>query len=230
MSSLSDGGRIGSTGLRIFSRRTQAPYLVRMIEPNPITSHDWHVQPICQRSLRVVRLSGTPWIEARTCVQGHVLELDAHRLIFPLARRTSAFLREPFKVIKVPVAGQGKNRPEPLWITRLALRKKSKSGQQKSLEPIGLAGDQLPGHAMACSLWDSLQGFNGAHRAQLVRPYEPASHFPNRSKITDLRSGRPHGHREAPLLTTSFVRVAQATQRCKHCGPTFSQRLQQRED
>jgi hypothetical protein len=56
---------------------------------------------------------------------------------------------------------------------------KSKSGQQKSLEPIRLAGDKLPGHAMACSLWDSLQGFNGAHRAQLVRPYEPASHFPH---------------------------------------------------
>jgi len=35
--------------------------LVRMIEPNPITSHDWHVQPICQRSLRVVRLIGTPF-------------------------------------------------------------------------------------------------------------------------------------------------------------------------
>ena len=35
--------------------------LVRMTEPNPITSHDWHVQPICQRSLRVVRLSGTPF-------------------------------------------------------------------------------------------------------------------------------------------------------------------------
>jgi hypothetical protein len=33
-------------------------YLVRMIKPNSITSHDWHVQPICQRSFRVDRLSG----------------------------------------------------------------------------------------------------------------------------------------------------------------------------
>ena len=40
-------------------------YLVRMIKPNSITSHDWHVQPICQRSLRAVRLSGAPWIEAQ---------------------------------------------------------------------------------------------------------------------------------------------------------------------
>src|SRR5258708_32655419 len=27
-------------------------YLVRMIKPNLIDSHDWHVQPYCQRSLR----------------------------------------------------------------------------------------------------------------------------------------------------------------------------------
>ena len=33
-------------------------YLVRMIKPNLIDSHDWHVQPYCQRSLRKVRLSG----------------------------------------------------------------------------------------------------------------------------------------------------------------------------
>jgi hypothetical protein len=61
-----------------------------------------------------------------------------------------------------------------------ALRKISNIDQQKLLESARgeLAGDKLPGHAMACSLWDSLQGFNGAHRAQLVRPYEPASHFP----------------------------------------------------
>jgi hypothetical protein len=82
---------------------------------------------------------------------------------------------------------------------------------------------------MACSLWDSLQGFNGAHRAQLVRPYEPASHFP-KSKIVDLRLGRPHGHREAPLLTTNPVRVAQTTLRCKLLRPTQIQGLQQEKD
>jgi len=35
----------------------EAPYLVRMIKPNLIVSHDWHVQPICQRSITVTRLS-----------------------------------------------------------------------------------------------------------------------------------------------------------------------------
>ena len=39
-------------------QQRRAPYLVRMIKPNLIVSHDWHVQPYCQRSLRAVRLSG----------------------------------------------------------------------------------------------------------------------------------------------------------------------------
>ena len=35
---------------------------------------------------------------------------------------------------------------------KAALRRISKSGQQNQLEPLGLAGDELRGHAMACSL------------------------------------------------------------------------------
>jgi hypothetical protein len=54
-----DSGLAGTEGAR---RRS---YLVRMIKPNSITSHDWHVQPICQRSFRVDRLSGLLWIEAQ---------------------------------------------------------------------------------------------------------------------------------------------------------------------
>jgi hypothetical protein len=41
-----------------------------MIKPNLIASHDWHVQPICQRSLRAVRLSGALGIEAPTFTSG----------------------------------------------------------------------------------------------------------------------------------------------------------------
>jgi hypothetical protein len=100
MSSLFDGGRIGLTGLRIFISKDAGTLLVRMIEPNPTTSHDWHVQPICQRSLGVVRLSGTP-MDRGPDFHPAVLELGAHRLISPLLKRTSAFLREPFEVIKV---------------------------------------------------------------------------------------------------------------------------------
>jgi hypothetical protein len=32
-----------------------------MIKPNLIFSHDWHVQPNCQRSLRDIHLSGALW-------------------------------------------------------------------------------------------------------------------------------------------------------------------------
>jgi hypothetical protein len=51
-----DGGRMGSAASR--ARKHAMPYLVRMIKPNLIFSHDWHVQPNCQRSLRALRLSG----------------------------------------------------------------------------------------------------------------------------------------------------------------------------
>jgi hypothetical protein len=125
--------------------------LVRMTEPNPITSHDWHVQPICQRSLRVVRLSGTPW-DRGLDLRPAVLELGAHRLISPLAQRTSAFLREPSEVIKVRVSGQGKNPPEPLWITRSHCAKNQRAASKNCSSRLRLAGDKLPGHAMACSL------------------------------------------------------------------------------
>ena len=182
-----------------------------MIKPNLIASHDWHVQPICQRSLRVIRLSGTPWIEVRT-LRPAVLELDAHRRFRPLStQQATAFWREPFKVIKVPrLPVKERIPPEPRVDNTVRTAQKSKSGQQKLPEPLGLAGDHLPGHAMACSLRDSLQGFNGAETTHLVRPYEPASHFPQ-----DSWAG-PHGHREAPLLTYNLIRVAQAARRCKH--------------
>jgi len=51
-----DGGRMGSAASR--ARKARCNY-VRMIKPNLIDSHNWHVQPNCQRSLRVIRLSGT---------------------------------------------------------------------------------------------------------------------------------------------------------------------------
>ena len=55
---------------RVCARKQQTSYLVRMIKPNLIASHDWHVQPICQRSLRTFRLSGVPRIEAQTLSLG----------------------------------------------------------------------------------------------------------------------------------------------------------------
>ena len=60
----------------------------------------------CQRSLRVLRLGGTPGIEVRTRVR-IVLELDAQHRFSPLPLRAPAFWREPFKPIKIEVTGQG---------------------------------------------------------------------------------------------------------------------------
>ena len=53
-----------SIGLAEKQGARRCSYLVRMIKSNLIVSHDWHVQPSCQRSLRAFRLSETLWIEA----------------------------------------------------------------------------------------------------------------------------------------------------------------------
>ena len=59
---------VGSGSTVFALESSEHSYLVRMIKPNLIFSHDWHVQPICQRSFRVNRLSGPFRIEAQTCV------------------------------------------------------------------------------------------------------------------------------------------------------------------
>jgi hypothetical protein len=48
-----------------------------MIKPNLICSHDWHVQPYCQRSLRFIRLSGSLLDRGPDSKARHVLELIA---------------------------------------------------------------------------------------------------------------------------------------------------------
>jgi hypothetical protein len=99
----------------------------------------------------LIRLSGT-LLDRGLNFRSAVLELGAHLLNFSARTAASAFWREPSEVIKTPVAGQGQNRSEPNSAPLVALRKKSKSNQQKMPEPIGLAGDHLLGLAMACSL------------------------------------------------------------------------------
>jgi hypothetical protein len=115
----SDGGQRVSTGTctsvaRIASGEQGAcrcSYLVRMIKPNSITSHDWHVQPICQRSLRVVRLSGPFWIEAQTRKSGCPRTCCARW--FCVLPQLPAFLREPSKPIEVHCSCQGLFSAEP---------------------------------------------------------------------------------------------------------------------
>ena len=62
--------------------------------------------------------------------------------------QATAFWREPSEVIKVPAPGQAKTYPRTNLDNPFALRKISNIDQQKMLEPLGLAGDKLPGLAM----------------------------------------------------------------------------------
>ena len=99
MSSRHDGGQSRSTvpALTISTTEVQGTLLVRMIKPNLIVSHNWHVQPSFQRSVRAFRLSGALGIEAGSD-EPVVLELVR------LARGFSAprpFLREPSKPIEL---------------------------------------------------------------------------------------------------------------------------------
>ena len=107
MSHLADGGQLGATAPHI--RRYAAPYLVRMIKPNLIVSHDWHVQPFCQRSLRFIRLSGAVWIEAQAVKPGCPRTCCARRCGLP--GQHPAFLREPSKTTKLPCWRQAQSVP-----------------------------------------------------------------------------------------------------------------------
>jgi hypothetical protein len=210
MSPQSDGGQISSTVPALSQRR--ASYLVRMIKPNLITSHDWHVQPICQRSLWAIRLSGalldrgpscyagvssnllrtsiSAFFRIRRCFCANLLNLSN----FHLSVKLYYFLRlRPHKLvvggcssIAITSCRKRKFRSE----TSHCAQNLSKNGQQSSLEPLGLTGDNLLGRAMACSLRDSQQGLKGYASLHLAQQ----TCFPLPS------SGRPHGHREAPLL------------------------------
>jgi hypothetical protein len=103
-----------------------------MIKPNLIASHDWHVQPNCQRSLWTYRLSGAPLDRVPGIAAGvfpgiaagvssnlmRSTEKDSNRSaswnqFFRGQMLTSslhpAFLREPFKGTKAPTLCQGRN-------------------------------------------------------------------------------------------------------------------------
>ena len=84
---------------------------VRMIKPNLIYSHNWHVQPNCQRSLRAIRLSGALWDRGPAVTPGCPRTCCAHQL--RVLQRSLAFLREPFKDIEDPLPCQAFNFHSP---------------------------------------------------------------------------------------------------------------------
>ena len=107
-----DGGRDRRGRVRALDpkkKQPRTPYLVRSIKPNSIASHDWHVQPFCQRSLRALRLSGAP-LDRGPDANGRVSSnLMRFAGIFRPCSEHPAILREPFKTIEVPALGQVKS-------------------------------------------------------------------------------------------------------------------------
>jgi hypothetical protein len=153
-----------------------------MIKPNLIYSHNWHVQPNCQRSLRYIRLSGS------LLDRGPAFRLSCPRTCCArpemLTEHQRTFLREPSKHIELPSRCQAQSfsSPKAVQLTvgglsslansdlpdtekfplkSLALRKISNIDQQTTPEPLVAHRSFLLGLAIACSLWDSLQGFQG---------------------------------------------------------------------
>jgi hypothetical protein len=179
------------------SSRIGTPYLVRSIEPNPIASHDWHVQPVCQRSLWVPRLGGSLWIEAPARA-GSVLELGALARIAAHLERLRHFCANLLRIsnfshsVKLNFVSS----------SAFALRELSNNAGEllsaiARIRRGGFAGD-LSSPVLQWLLFSV--GFPTGVRNYLVGPSEPASRFP--------RLGRPIGHREAPLLISISQRVA----------------------
>ena len=211
MSPPPDGGRWirDRARARFLSKGRRAPYLVRMIEPNPIRSHDWHVQPNCQRSFESFRLSG-PFGSRPGLLRQGVLELVA-LVVFAIPRTIQPFWREPSNLIGLPPWCQlpvfrFSPRPPGLVAGGCSSRQRSASGGQEDSrpdtsrcakisnndqhlpEPLRLAGARSRVLQWGCSLRDSLQGPRDCF--DLTRPYEPASLFPRGAGHT--ATGRLH--------------------------------------
>jgi hypothetical protein len=106
---LTDGGR--SRFSCIARSKGAMPYLVRMIKPNLIFSHNWHVQPNCQRSLRAFRLSGALLDRGPAFTPGCPRTCCACRFCVELL--TPSFLREPSKHIEHPSQCQAQDLSSP---------------------------------------------------------------------------------------------------------------------
>ena len=195
MPHLSDGGQ--SRRAVSGSSRIGTPYLVRSIEPNPIASHDWHVQPVCQRSFWVPRLSGSLWIEAPAHA-GSVLELGALAGFAAHLERLRHFCANLLRI---------SNFSESVKLnfvssSAFALRELSNNTGTPPSATARIRRSELAGafHSRVLQWFLFSVGFPTGVRNYLVGPSEPASRFP--------RWGRPNGHREAPLLISISQRVA----------------------
>ena len=107
--------------------------------------------------------------------------------------------------------------PTPLYSSRQASFQPSETGDHaaqiskhhpahKAPESLGLAREILPGLAMACSLWDSLQGSRGTPQR-----FHPTLRT---SFLTPLRAG-PTATGKLHCSISNFPRLAQVSWGCK---------------
>lgn len=157
------------------SSRIGTPYLVRSIEPNPIASHDWHVQPVCQRSFRVARLSES------LLDRGPGSRRDCPRTwcagrIYSASSAPPAFLREPFKNIELQHLCQAEDRDS----IGFALRELSNNTGTPPSATARIRRSELAGafHSRVLQWFLFSVGFPTGVRNVLVGPSEPASRFP----------------------------------------------------
>jgi hypothetical protein len=151
-----------------------------MIKPNLIFSHNWHVQPNCQRSLRAFRLSGALLDRgpvSYTRLSSNLLRLLTSRLtavVSVFARTFQTYRRsEP---LSSPHFHFAEAAPTRCWRCLLACEfyvgstgtellfssvAQRKISNIDPTEPLVAHRSFLLGHAMACSLRDSLQGLQG---------------------------------------------------------------------
>jgi len=188
-----------------------------MIKPNLICSHNWHVQPSCQRSVRADRLSGALLDRGRFGKEPVVPELCALLRGFSGPR---PFLRELSKPIEVlalcqtsfsirtcghPTTPSGlvqsldgpngtPSRPFRISTFRAAQSFQTATSIARATQARGESFS--PGLAMGLfseGLPTGVQGF-------FVRP-----HPTQRTSFPLPIPGRPNGHREAPSLNLQLV-------------------------
>ena len=167
-----------------------------MIKPNLIVSHDWHIQPSCQRSFRTIRLSGAP-LDRGLLLRTGVLELDA-LLVFSLDCVRQHFCANLLKVSNFPPSCQRESGVTPLVrVPRNALRKISKNDQQKILVPLGRAKG-FPFRVMQSMVLFGLSSAGFPTGGSGLRPNAFTCTQTNQLPLPS--TGRLYSHREAPLL------------------------------
>ncbi len=225
-----------------FSRKERGTLPCEMIKPNLIASHDWHVQPNCQRSLRAIRLSETLGSrpEPKFRMSSNLMRnADCVCLYCRLRRFGANFskLSEAWLPVKRRIASNHHRQPvrtaqnikyQPAKIARAArARGRLAPGSCNGLFSLGIPYRGLTVRSRITS--------NPTNQVPLLS-FPLPSHRIHRKPCIDR--GRPfelssahsrQGHREAQLLTYCFIRVAQVPHRCKHtqaAKPLYLQHLE----